>query len=186
MSNSRGKTIGLVMLIALLVLIGLRITPLIFAPFGVISSVSRTVRHTIGESIPFNNGWLFGFPFVPMMSILLLVIWVMVIVWVYRDAERKGMNGFLWALLVLIGNLIGLIIYLIIRTDSRQQPSRSGDPGEDMIECPGCHQGVQKEFAFCPNCGEMLKPQCPKCHSDIQKEWKICPHCGAKLKGKSP
>ena len=185
MSNSKGKTIGLVLLIALLVLLGLRITPLLFAPFGVISSVSRTVKHTIGEGMPFHDGWIFNFPFIPLMSLVLLAIWILVIIWVYRDAERKGMNGFLWALLVLIGNLIGLIIYLIIRTDSRPLPPRNEDIESGVIECPRCHERIQKDFAFCPNCGEMLKPQCPKCQSEIQKEWKICPHCGAKLSNRA-
>lgn len=184
MSNSRGKTIGLVVLIALLVLIGLRITPFLFAPFGVLSSVSRTVRHSIGESIPFNNGWLFNFPFIPLISVILLVIWILVIVWVYRDAERKGMNGFLWSLLVLIGNLIGLIIYLIIRTESPKPQSRMEEKEKDLMDCPRCHERIQRDFAFCPNCGEMLKPRCPNCQSDIRKEWKVCPHCGAKLQGK--
>ena len=184
MSNSKGKIIGLALLIALLVLIGLRFTPLLFAPFGVISSVSRTARHAIGVSMPFGNGWIFGDPLASVMSLALLVIWIMVIVWVYRDAKRKAMNGFLWALLVLIGNLIGLIIYLIIRTDSSQKQSRKEENGANVIECPGCQGLVQENFSFCPNCGEMLKLQCPKCHFDLQKEWKVCPRCGAKLRAK--
>jgi uncharacterized membrane protein YhaH (DUF805 family) len=180
MSGSKGKTIGLVLLIALLVLIALRFTPLFFAPFGVFSSVSRTIKHAVGDSGPFGSGFLFDFSFVPLMSLAFFIIWILVIVWVYRDAERKGMNGLLWALLVLIGNLIGLIIYLIIRTESRQQKYGAE---ENVVECPGCHERIQEKFAFCPNCGEMIKPQCPKCQASIQKEWKVCPHCGAKLSG---
>ncbi|MCK4836634.1 MAG: zinc ribbon domain-containing protein [Candidatus Aminicenantes bacterium] len=181
MSSSKGKTIGLVLLVALLVLVGLRITPLFFAPFGIFSSVFNTIKHVIGDSIHFGNGCFFDFPFVPLLSLVFFIIWIMVIVWVYRDAERKGMNGLLWALLVLIGNLIGLIIYLIIRTESRQQKPQP--PEGNFIDCPHCNERIQDKFAFCPNCGEMLKPRCPKCKADIREEWKVCPHCGARLKG---
>ena len=82
----------------------------------------------------------------------------------------------MWALLVLIGNLIGLIIYLIIRTDARPRI-----PRQDTPTCPGCQKPVKDDFAFCPGCGQVLKPQCPKCQTEIREEWKICPHCGAKI-----
>ncbi|MGQ9720739.1 MAG: PLDc N-terminal domain-containing protein [Candidatus Jordarchaeum sp.] len=36
-------------------------------------------------------------------------------VWVYRDAEERGMEGVIWLLIVLLTGIIGLIIYLIVR-----------------------------------------------------------------------
>jgi hypothetical protein len=176
MANSKGKIIGLILVLILLAWIALRITPFYFAPFGIFSSISQTINHTVKGGLRFSSGFPFPFPMVPVFSLIMLILWIMVIAWVYRDAERRGMNGLLWALLVLIGNLIGLIIYLIIRSETRARPSRDSE-----VTCPACQKTVRSNFAFCPNCGKMLKPQCPKCQSEIQEGWKVCPHCGAKI-----
>ncbi len=46
-----------------------------------------------------------------------LVVAILLCVWVYRDAQRRGMNGALWLIVVIITGIIGLIIYLIVRKD---------------------------------------------------------------------
>jgi RNA polymerase subunit RPABC4/transcription elongation factor Spt4 len=112
------------------------------------------------------------------LSFVLLIIWIFVIVWVYRDAERRGMNGVLWALLVFIGNLIGLLIYLIVRSDSL--PSQTTAPR--MQACCSCQKSVGADFAFCPHCGAQMEGVCPSCGKKVEEEWKVCPHCGDKLK----
>ena len=43
---------------------------------------------------------------------------IAICIWVYRDAESRGMNGVMWLLVVLISGCIGCIIYLIIRKDN--------------------------------------------------------------------
>lgn len=36
-------------------------------------------------------------------------------IWVYKDAKQRGLNAWLWALVsVMVGNLVGLILYLLI------------------------------------------------------------------------
>lgn len=112
---------------------------------------------------------------------MLFIIWIAVIVWVYRDAERRNMNGVLWALLVFIGNLIGLLIYLIVRTDS-PPVSLENERSEMTQPCPDCQKPVNVNFAFCPHCGAQLENICPKCGKQVETEWKVCPHCGEKLK----
>lgn len=176
MTNNKGKVFGLILLIVGLAWIALRLTPFYFAPFGIFSNISHTIKHTIGNGLSMGNNFIFPFPIIHIFSLILLVIWILVVVWVYRDAERRKMNGLLWALLVLIGNLIGLIIYLIIRTESRTRV-----PEENLPTCPGCQKPIQDDFAFCPGCGHVLKPQCPKCKTEIRNGWKICPHCGTKI-----
>ena len=112
MASSAGKTIGLVLLVVLIVYISLRLTPLILAPLGVFTGAYHVLKVPSGNLVGFST----GFPrFLPstFLSFVLFAIWVAIIIWVYRDAERRGMNGVLWALLVLIGNLIGLLIYLL-------------------------------------------------------------------------
>lgn len=58
---------------------------------------------------------LFGL-FCALYGAVIIVI-IAIAVWVYRDAEKRGMNGALWLIVVLVGSIIGLIIYLIIRRD---------------------------------------------------------------------
>ncbi len=50
---------------------------------------------------------------------IILIIWcvigVIIAIWVYRDAESRGMNGVLWLIICILLGIIGLIIYLVVR-----------------------------------------------------------------------
>ena len=117
------------------------------------------------------------FPLAALPILLLTLVWIFVVVWVYRDAERRGMSGVLWALLVLVGNFIGLLIYLIVRNDEL--------PGQLAIavteSCSSCGKTVPQKFAFCPHCGNRMKAVCPSCDEPVSSGWKVCPYCGNKL-----
>jgi len=53
----------------------------------------------------------------------LIAVWILLAVWVYRDAKKRGMEATLWLLLVLLTGFIGLIVYLIVRREHPiQQP----------------------------------------------------------------
>lgn len=179
MASSAGKTIALLLLVVLILFVGLRLTPFFLAPFGVFTGIVEGLRsgvHAVHIK-PFALRWTS----LSLFSFALLVLWIVVIVWVYRDAERRGMNGVLWALLVLIGNLIGLLIYLIVRTDSIPGTlTQRGSPATTL--CPSCQKSVDAGFAFCPLCGTQLHRTCPQCGKSVESTWKACPHCGAKLK----
>ncbi len=56
--------------------------------------------------------------------VLWFVIWILIAVWVYRDAESRGMGGALWLIIVILLGLIGIIIYLIVRRDKPVGPPR--------------------------------------------------------------
>jgi TctA family transporter len=51
------------------------------------------------------------------IPIVWFIIDILLCIWVYRDAESRGMNGVLWLIVVLIAGILGLIIYLIVRKD---------------------------------------------------------------------
>ena len=48
-----------------------------------------------------------------------IIIWFIIAiaagVWIYRDAESRGMGGALWLVVALVTGIIGLVIYLIVR-----------------------------------------------------------------------
>ena len=53
------------------------------------------------------------------VGLLVLLITVGVGVWLYRDAERRGMSAVLWVIAWLVGGLVTLVIYLIVRSSRR-------------------------------------------------------------------
>ncbi|MBF2622580.1 hypothetical protein [Listeria welshimeri] len=58
------------------------------------------------------------FPILMIFSLMLgLAAKALLAIWVYKDAEQRGMNAILWCLLMVFVNvLIILVIYLIVRT----------------------------------------------------------------------
>ncbi len=181
MASSTGKTIGLILLAALLILLVVRIFPFFLMPLGIFVHTFKSIPMPNLNGIEYGPFGFLHFSPISIASLIMLVIWIFVIVWVYRDAERRGMNGILWALLVFIGNLIGLLIYLIVRSDiiSREKESPEITPPKP---CPNCSEPVAEHFIFCPNCGTRLQPVCPKCTRRVESNWQVCPSCGAKLK----
>ena len=62
--------------------------------------------------------------------VALLTIPIMIGVYVYRDAKRRGMNAMAWTLIAVVAPaLIGFIIYLLIRGNSPD------------LQCPQCAEG---------------------------------------------
>jgi len=177
MATSTGKTLGLFLLILIILLpVLFFVKPLFFMPFFGIPAFFTGIRFPhispifVTESFVRSGAFLF--------TSALLILWIAIIIWVYRDAERRGMNGVLWSLLVFVGNLIGLLIYLIVRNDSvvpKQIETQS------TLACPNCAKPVLPRYAFCPHCGARLQAVCPACKESVASDWRVCPHCGEKL-----
>lgn len=69
-------------------------------------------------------------------------------VWVYKDAQKRGLQAGMWTLLVVVsGNFIGLILYLLI---GRKQARGV---------CGNCGASAEIQNPFCPSCGEKLTVQ---------------------------
>lgn len=98
---------------------------------------------------------------------LFLVLPILIGVYVYRDANRRGMNAALWTLIAALApSGIGLIIYLVVRSDF------------NSYECPNCKATVLEEYSSCPKCGTSLKAKCTNCGNAISSGWENCAHCG--------
>ncbi len=178
--SNNGKSIALVIIIVVLALFAFR-SIFFVMPFGIFPGIARSasgVGHTF-------RGWLDGFGPLGAISLVvlpvaLIILWGAVLIWVYRDAEKRGMSGILWLLLVLIGNVIGLLIYAIVRSETpvkRRDEGAGGGAGPE--KCPGCGNRVGAGHSFCPYCGKSLKPTCPACGKMVDGSWKACPACGA-------
>ena len=99
-----------------------------------------------------------------------LCVPILIGIYVYRDARRRGMHAPLWTLIaILTPSLFGFLIYLLVRS------------GHSDLKCPQCSSSVTEHFAVCPQCGTRLKAACPNCSATLEPEWKLCPQCGQTL-----
>jgi len=108
---------------------------------------------------------------VALMSLFFAVM-IFIIAYVNRDSARRGMNSFLWTLLVLVltpsSLIIGFVIYFLMR-----EPL--------PYPCPQCSAAVSARFNFCPNCKCNLHPACPNCKREVAELDKYCPYCAFEL-----
>jgi len=54
-----------------------------------------------------------------LVPIIWFVVWILVAIWVYRDAESRGMNGVLWLIVLILTGIVGLIIYFVVRKEKK-------------------------------------------------------------------
>ncbi len=66
------------------------------------------------------DGWIFGS--FCLIWVVMFIVWIFLAIWTYRDAESRGMNGALWLIVVLIAGIIGIIVYLVVRSDKPAYP----------------------------------------------------------------
>ncbi len=106
---------------------------------------------------------------------VILIVPILIGVYVYRDATRRGMNALVWTLIALFApSLIGFIIYLIVRSNYSD------------LECPRCQTTIKDEYVLCPKCGAKLRPFCPNCSAPVEPDWKVCPRCASPLEEIGP
>lgn len=73
--------------------------------------------------------WLgFGLGLICLIPVIFWIIAILLCIWVYRDAESRGMSGALWLIIVLLGSIIGFIIYLVVRKDKTENKGAPPPP----------------------------------------------------------
>ncbi len=63
----------------------------------------------------------FGLGLICLIPVVWFIVSILLCIWVYRDAESRGMSGVLWLIIVLIAGIIGLIIYLVVRKEKKSE-----------------------------------------------------------------
>lgn len=103
-------------------------------------------------------------------------LWVLLPTWVYVDARERGVRRApLFAFLVVLSSLVGLVVYLIARPEDGR-----------TLSCPGCGREVNGG-AFCPHCGRDLSASfCSACRYPLKPDWVFCPACRAEIKPGAP
>ncbi len=107
--------------------------------------------------------------FVSVMVLLFLFSIIGIWFFIYHDAGRRGMNQWLWTFIaIFMPNLIGIIIYLILRKPL-------------LNPCPGCGSMLEPQLLYCPRCGRQSRQKCPSCNAPLDLGSQFCGACGAKL-----
>lgn len=114
---------------------------------------------------------------------------ISLVVWTYRDIRTRSKDRLaqiLSALLVLLLNLPGLLIYLILRPAETQDEKYQRSLEEEALlvhieskaSCPGCGSVIDTNWQICPHCHTRLKKTCDNCGRLMELPWQLCPFCG--------
>ena len=124
---------------------------------------------------------------------LLVVFWLGVAFWVFKDARRRIHSPWLVALAALLGlfpPFLGAFVYMLFRPPEYTEDVRERELEIRAMEerlarrdlhCPVCRAEVEPSFLVCPVCTTKLKQACPKCKSPLEALWQICPYCATPI-----
>jgi peptidoglycan/LPS O-acetylase OafA/YrhL len=105
---------------------------------SVLSTIAAAqTSYDMGYNFP-GGIWLIGI-------IIWFIVWILVAIWVYRDAEKRGKNKVLWLIIVILIGIIGLIIWLVIRGDVIDKAGGR--------KCLHCGREIPEDAMTCPYCG---------------------------------
>jgi Double zinc ribbon len=124
-----------------------------------------------------------------LLLFFLVVFWLAVAYWVYKDARRRIDDPWLVAMSVILGLVppfLGALVYMLFRP-----PEYLEDVHERGLEikameerlarrdlhCPVCRAEVGPDYLVCPVCTTKLKQACANCKAPLEALWQICPYC---------
>lgn len=149
-----------------------------------IETVLLNFLNTIGNINFLTVGLIVGAIFV--------IFWLVVLDWVWLDSGERTTSRaarICYLLLVLILNILGWIIYLIIRPSQTIEQIYWSDLERrylkfetlELGDCPKCGTQLYPGYVYCPKCGIELKIKCGQCGTYIEKNSAYCPFCGNDL-----
>ncbi len=89
---------------------------------------------------------MMGAIFVIIIVIVFLIVLIYVLIWVVKDANKRGKNGILWGFFTIILGILGLIIYLLVR------------PSGNIVLCNYCRKEKLETLPQCPHCKNPVTP----------------------------
>ncbi len=125
--------------------------------------------------------------------VLLVILYVLSIVWVVRDAYLRGTMWYLWAIVALVP-VLGVIAYCLLRPpllqlDRDEQELEIALKQRQLMkygECAACGYPVEADFVLCPNCHTQLKNLCMRCNHALEPSWTVCPYCATPVGSAAP
>lgn len=126
------------------------------------------------------------------LVMLCAVLYVLVVVWVARDAYQRGTLWWVWAIIALVP-VVGLIAYVLLRpsllrVDRDEQELEIALKQRQLMhygECATCGYPVESDYVVCPNCHQRLKNVCSTCSKALDPTWTVCPYCATSVSSRS-
>ncbi|MGI6204078.1 MAG: zinc ribbon domain-containing protein [Anaerovoracaceae bacterium] len=97
-----------------------------------------------------------------------IAFWLYIASWLYKEARRSKMNGPLWFVCGLVGTVITIAVFEIVRGFIRKQ-------------CPECAAYQLNNAEYCTDCGAAFMKTCPECGQTCGTNEKFCHSCGKRL-----
>jgi len=126
------------------------------------------------------------------------LLWLSIIVWIYRDVRDRTRDLGLQVLAIFVGimffpgfNIPGLALYLMLRPrDSLEEAYARSLEEEALLReigdegmCLSCRRFVEQGWRICPYCATQLKDICVKCDHLLSFNWIACPYCTTERRG---
>jgi hypothetical protein len=118
-----------------------------------------------------------------------VVFWLAVAFWVYKDARRRIEDPWLVGVSTVLGLIppfVGAFIYMLFRPPEYLEDVREREleikamehrlGGQD-VHCPVCRAEVESNFLVCPVCTTRLRQACNGCGAPLEAQWQVCPFC---------
>jgi Double zinc ribbon len=120
--------------------------------------------------------------------LFLVVFWLAVGYWTYKDARRRIQDPWLVAMATLLGLIppfVGAIIYMLFRPPEYLDEVRERELEMKALQamrpederCPVCRSPVEAGYLVCPVCTSRLRDACTGCKAPLDPLWQVCPFC---------
>ncbi len=121
--------------------------------------------------------------------LFVIIFWLGVAFWVYKDARRRIRDGWLVGLATLLGLVppfLGALVYMLFRPPEYLEDVRERELEIKAMEerlswqssqCPVCRASIESSFLICPVCTTRLKQACINCNAPLEALWQVCPFC---------
>jgi hypothetical protein len=122
-----------------------------------------------------------------------IVFWLAVGYWVYKDARRRIEDPFLIAMAVVVGLVppfLGVFIYMLFRPPEYLEDVRERELEIRAMEqrlsgresrCPVCRADIEPSFLVCPVCTTRVRQACISCKAPLEATWQVCPFCETRV-----
>jgi Double zinc ribbon len=134
-----------------------------------------------------------------LLIFLLVVFWLAVGYWVYKDARRRIEDPWLVGAATVLGLIppfIGTFIYMLFRPPEYLEDVRERELEIKAMEeslgrgtrqhCPVCRAEIDENFLVCPVCTTRLRQSCTTCKAPLEPLWQVCPYCETPIESSVP
>ena len=124
-----------------------------------------------------------------LLLFFVVVFWLAVAYWVYKDARRRIDDPWLVGMAVILGLVppfLGAVVYMLFRppeyledVHERELEIRAMEErlARRNVHCPVCRAEIGPDYLVCPVCTTKLKQACANCKAPLEALWQMCPYC---------